>query len=375
MRLLHVYSGNLFGGIEVALIALARHRAFCPDLVQEVALCFDGRLCEELERTGIRVHRLPALRASRPHTVARARRALAALVEHESFDRVVCHAAWSQALFGGVVRRARIPLVFWAHDAMTGRHWTERLARRVPPDFAICNSRFTAAALKSIYADVPSTVIACALDVEAPSLTVAELADIRATLHTKDDHVVIMQASRLEPWKGHTVLLEALGQLADQRDWVCWIVGGAQRRAESTYEASLRELTRRLGIVDRVRFVGERTDVPRLLAAADIYCQPNVGAEPFGVVFIEALAAGLPAVASAIGGPTDIITDACGRLVPPGDASALSATLRTLVADGSLRRQLGRAAPRRARQLCDPPTQIRRLYEALEEPMRSAVSA
>jgi glycosyltransferase involved in cell wall biosynthesis len=375
MRLLHVYSGNLFGGIEVALVALARHRAFCPDLVQEMALCFDGRLSEELERTGIRVHMLPAPRASRPHTVARARRALAALVERESFDRVVCHAAWSQALFGGVVRRARIPLVFWAHDAMTGRHWTERLARRVPPDFAICNSRFTAAALKSIYADVSSTVLACAVDVEAPSLTVAELADIRGTLHTKDDHVVIVQASRLEPWKGHTVLLEALGQLADRRDWVCWIVGGAQRTAESTYEASLRELTRRLGIVDRVRFVGERTDVPQLLAAADIYCQPNVGAEPFGVVFIEALAAGLPAVASAIGGPTDIITDACGRLVPPGDASALSATLRMLVADGSLRRQLGRAAPRRARQLCDPSTQIRRLYEALEEPMRSTVSA
>ncbi|HZW53087.1 MAG TPA: glycosyltransferase [Candidatus Elarobacter sp.] len=375
IRLLHVYSGNLYGGIETALVALARHRALCPELTQEVALCFDGRLRRELDAAGIRVHGLPAPRASVPHTVARARRALAALLANESFDRVVCHAAWSQALFGGIVRRARIPLVFWAHDAVTGRHWTERLARRVPPDFAICNSRFTADALTSIYPDVPSTVLAYAVDLQTPALTPGEVMDIRGSLHTKDDHVVIVQASRMEAWKGHAVLLEALAQLADRRQWVCWIVGGPQRAAESTYADSLRELARRLGIADRVRLVGASTDVPRLLAAADIYCQANIGAEPFGVVFIEALAAGLPVVASAIGGPTDIITDACGRLVPPGDATALSATLRTLVDDGSLRRLLGRAAPRRAQQLCDPPTQIRRLYEALASPMRSVVSA
>ena len=371
IRLLHVYSGNLYGGIETALVALARHRALCPELTQEVALCFDGRLRRELDAAGIRVHGLPAPRASVPHTVARARRALAALLANESFDRVVCHAAWSQAFFGGIVRRARIPLVFWAHDAVTGRHWTERLARRVPPDFAICNSRFTADALTSIYPDVPSTVLAYAVDLQTPALTPGEVMDIRGSLHTKDDHVVIVQASRMEAWKGHAVLLEALAQLADRRQWVCWIVGGPQRAAESTYADSLRELARRLGIADRVRLVGASTDVPRLLAAADIYCQANIGAEPFGV----ALAAGLPVVASAIGGPTDIITDACGRLVPPGDATALSATLRTLVDDGSLRRLLGRAAPRRAQQLCDPPTQIRRLYEALASPMRSVVSA
>jgi len=375
IRLLHVYSGNLYGGIETALVALARHRDLCPELTQEVALCFDGRLRRELDATGIRVHGLPAPRASVPHTVARARRALAALLANESFDRVVCHAAWSQAFFGGIIRRAPIPLVFWAHDAVTGRHWTERLARRVPPDFAICNSRFTADALTSIYPDVPSTVLAYAVDLQTPALTPGEVMDIRGSLHTKDDHVVIVQASRMEAWKGHAVLLEALAQLADRRQWVCWIVRGPQRAADSTYADSLRELARRLGIADRVRLVGASTDVPRLLAAADIYCQANIGAEPFGVVFIEALAAGLPVVASAIGGPTDIITDACGRLVPPGDATALSATLRTLVDDGSLRRLLGRAAPRRAQQLCDPPTQIRRLYEALASPMRSVVSA
>ncbi len=69
MRVLHVYSGNLFGGIEALLLTLARHRADCPSLDGDVALCFEGRLGRELEAAGVRVHRLPEVRASRPQTV------------------------------------------------------------------------------------------------------------------------------------------------------------------------------------------------------------------------------------------------------------------------------------------------------------------
>src|SRR4051812_41345775 len=130
MRLLHVYSGNLYGGIETLLVTLARNRAVTPTLEPEFALCFEGRLSAELASTGVAVHRLPEVRASRPHTIRRARHALAALIDGGQFDRVICHAAWSQALFGGVVKRANVPLIFWAHDAATGRHWTERIARR-----------------------------------------------------------------------------------------------------------------------------------------------------------------------------------------------------------------------------------------------------
>ena len=93
MKVLHVYSGNLYGGIERVLVTLAAHRDACPALTPAVALCFDGRLSAELETTGVDVHRLPAPRASRPLTVRRARRALAGLLARESFDCVVCHAA------------------------------------------------------------------------------------------------------------------------------------------------------------------------------------------------------------------------------------------------------------------------------------------
>ena len=100
---------------------MARHRALCPAIEPEVALCFEGRLGAELAATGVSVHRLPEARASRPQTILRARRRLATVIEAGRFDRVLCHAAWSQALFGGVVKRANVPLVFWAHDARPAR--------------------------------------------------------------------------------------------------------------------------------------------------------------------------------------------------------------------------------------------------------------
>ena len=77
MRLLHVYSGNLYGGIEAILVSLARYRALCPGLAQEFALCFDGRLSRELQTLGVPVHSVGEVRASRPLTIQRARRALA----------------------------------------------------------------------------------------------------------------------------------------------------------------------------------------------------------------------------------------------------------------------------------------------------------
>ena len=72
MRVLHVYSGNLFGGIETMLLTMARERALCPAIEPAFALCFEGRLGAELAATGVAVQRLPEVRASRPLTIRRA---------------------------------------------------------------------------------------------------------------------------------------------------------------------------------------------------------------------------------------------------------------------------------------------------------------
>jgi glycosyltransferase involved in cell wall biosynthesis len=291
------------------------------------------------------------------------------------FDRVVCHAPWSQALFGGVARRAGVPLVFWAHDAMRGRHWTERLARRVRPDLVICNSEFTAATLPRLYPDVHHLVVYAPVATSPRGIDNEERQRLRAALETAGEATVLVQASRSEPWKGHETLVAALTRLRAMPGWIWWQVGGAQRPAEARFLARLREQAERCGIADRVRWVGERPDVPRLLAAADIYCQANVMPEPFGVVFVEALAAGLPVVSTRLGGVREIVDDTCGVLVPPADPAALADALGELIVDATRRRALARQAAARAKRLCDPPTQLQRLESALHAMVPAAISA
>ena len=107
-----------------------------------------------------------------------------------------------------------------------------------------------------------------------------------------------------------------------------------------------------------MRFLGERPDAKRLVAAADLFVQPNLRPEAFGISFIEALAAGVPVISTALGGANEIITPECGILVAPNDPRALERSLRTLILDVEMRQRLGRAGPSRARQLCDVPQQL-----------------
>lgn len=373
MRVLHVNSGNLYGGVETLMRTLAVHQGLCPELEQDFALCFEGRLSEELRAAGAAVHLLGGARVSRPVSMWRVRRALEEVLGRERFDVVVCHAAWSQTIFGTVARAARLPLVFWLHEVTEGKHWLERWARLTPPDLALCNSRYTANALPNMYPQTRGEVLYC--PVAAPGAihdSHGERAAVRAEFDTPRDVAVIIQTSRMEDWKGHALHLEALGLLRDVPGWFCWQVGGAQRPHEEQYFDELKRAAARLGIADRVRFAGQRTDVARLLAAADIHCQPNTRPEPFGIAFVEAMHARLPVVTCAHGGALEIVDDSCGILTAPGDARALAASLRSLIEDATLRARLGACGAARARELCDPATQIWRLAALLSSVARHA---
>jgi glycosyltransferase involved in cell wall biosynthesis len=177
---------------------------------------------------------------------------------------------------------------------------------------------------------------------------------------------VIIQVSRMESWKGQETTLEALGRLRDTPGWTCLQVGGAQRPSEQRYLESLHAMCERLGISERVQFLGHRSDVASLLANADIFCQPNLEPEPFGIAFIEALYAGLPVVSSAIGGALEIVDAECGALVPPDDPAALAEVLARFIIDRGERERLGRMGPVRARERCEPGKQMRRIASVLE---------
>ena len=369
MKVLHISSGNLYGGVEVFLATLSRERACCPEMEPHFALCFEGRLSQELTALGTLANMLGAVQTRFPWQVWLARRRLAALLREGAFDVVVCHMAWAQAIFGPVVRRAGLPLIFWMHDVAQGKHWIERWAALCPPALAICNSRFTAGSLPKLFprSTPPHEVVYCPVSPPTISLDPQERAALRASLDTPPDACVIIQVGRMEPYKGHTLHLDALARIADLPGWVCWIVGGAQRPHEHSYLASLKEQAAAAGIGERVRFTGSRHDVPALLQSADIFCQPNLGPEPFGIVFIEALYAGLPVVTAAQGGALEIIDQTCGCLVSSDSPGTLADTIRQLITHNHLHDSFGAACPARATRLCAPSSVLGELTKALTD--------
>ena len=175
---------------------------------------------------------------------------------------------------------------------------------------------------------VPDASAAAAL----PSEAVA--ADDRAS--------VALALGRLHPKKGFDFLLEALAATAKVD---LWIAGDGPLRP------GLERLATRLGIADRVRFLGWREDVPDLMASADLLVCPSLY-EPLGNVVIEAWSAGLPVVATASDGPAGLITDGeTGILVPlpgtnGGGPAPLACAIERLCADPALRAKLGRAGRR-----------------------------
>lgn len=360
LRVLHLCAGNLYGGVERIVAECAASRGLCPSMAPAFAVCFDGRLVREIEAAGTRCTRLGDVRVSRPWTIAAARRALARLLETDRPHVVICHSSWIFALAAPAVRAAASSaiLALWLHDRVSGRTWVERWARLTVPDLVVSTSRYTAETVPAMYPVVPRAVLYAPVAPGSP-ITPAERLRTRRELGADDDEPVILIASRFEAWKGHRELITAAARIREP--WRLWIAGAAQRAGEEAYVRSLRTLAASLGIGDRVTFLGERTDVPVLMRAADIQCQPNSGPEPFGLAFVEALYAGIPVVTAASGGALEIVTDACGRLVPPGDAAALEDALRGLVIDGAARRRLGAAGPARAAALCDPAQQLEAL--------------
>jgi len=152
------------------------------------------------------------------------------------------------------------------------------------------------------------------------------------------------------PAKGHDVLLDALATMTSL-SWDCWCVGSTDR--EPAFAESLRRRLSDDCLDDRVRFVGPRTgaDLDRSYESADLLVLPSRG-ETYGMVVTEALARGLPVVAADVGGLADTLGHGTGGvrpglLVPPDDATALAAALRTWLGDAEMRLSWRRAARER----------------------------
>jgi len=155
----------------------------------------------------------------------------------------------------------------------------------------------------------------------------------------------VTMIGRINDWKGQPVLVEAIAELRRRGLAVEAELAGDAFPGQQPYVDSLRALIARHRLGDSVRLLGYVDDTVALLRRCRVYVQPSIRPEPFGLALVEAMAAGRACIASAAGGPLDIIEDGVnGMLVPPGDSVALAGAIGTLWNDAGLRARLGAAA-------------------------------
>ena len=178
-----------------------------------------------------------------------------------------------------------------------------------------------------------------------PPPSIEDRARARQDLGVGHETIVIGTVARLDPVKDYGTLLAALAHpslAATDRRLVVIGDGPERQRLESR--------AKELGVADRATFLGHRDDARRWLAGVDIYVNSSIS-EGVSLTILEAMAAGLPVVATEVGGTPEVVTPECGELVPARDAAAIAAAVARLAADSERRRVLGRQARERvARQ-------------------------
>jgi glycosyltransferase involved in cell wall biosynthesis len=175
---------------------------------------------------------------------------------------------------------------------------------------------------------------------------------LRSQLGIPADAPVVAVVARIHAVKGHRHLVEAAPAVVAKFPDVRFLLTG--RTAKEQLAAELRARVAALGVTENFVFAGSLPDVPAVLAAADVFVLASVGSEGSSRGTLEAMAAGLPAVATSVGCLPDIVVeDQTGFLVPPGDSDRLGARIIELLSDEYLRLRMGRAARARAEENFD----------------------
>ncbi len=190
-----------------------------------------------------------------------------------------------------------------------------------------------------------TTVVLNAIDTQRFQPEPQTRAAVRAELGLGDDEFVIGIVGQISPHKGQLGLVRAFARVQDQiPNAVLLIVGAPLFNKSAEYLDELVRTADSLDIMQRVRFLGQRSDIPRVMQALDLFIL-NSDAEAFGLVVVEAMASGTPVVATGAGGIPELIQDGVtGFLVPPGDDSALAQTILRVAADGELLRRVRESA-------------------------------
>jgi glycosyltransferase involved in cell wall biosynthesis len=349
VRVVHCIDGLGVGGTELNMVRTLEHLDRERVEATVVALNAEGPLRPRLDATGLAVHAFPIPNLYGPRAMRQLAR-LAAHLRSVRADVVHCHDMYTNAFGVAAARLAGVPLVIASR-----RWWTAlpsrahalanragyRLAHRVLANSDAVGRLVEAEGVpRGKVFVLPNFLEDAAFAPMSPD----ERSRVRSSLGVPPGATVVGLVARLSTEKRVDVLLRAFARLGGALGTAHLVVVG-----DGGERPALEALARDLGIADRTHFAGQRPNRPNSHALFDlsVLCSDHEG---FPNSVVEAMAAGRPVVATAVGGVPDAVVDgATGLLVPPGDLPALSAAIAALLADADRREGFGCAGRERAR--------------------------
>src|SRR5262245_14407371 len=342
MRIVHLTASTFFGGPERQLLGLARH---LPPTCQTRFWSFaeNGRCQEFLRQVRFNGFLSEALRFDTPNLPA-ATLELAHKLRSERIDVLLCH-GYKANLVGRLAARQVDVVAMSVARGWTGEDLKVRAYEAVDRwhlrfmDHVVCVSRGQAHKVRK--AGVPTNRITVIPN--AARLTAAHAIDLNSrkqleALFRNPGERIVVGAGRLSPEKGVSVLIEAARIVLAADPQARFVVFG-----EGTQRPALERLIASAGLTGRLALPGFRGDLDQLLPSADLFVLPSF-TEGLPNVVLEAGVAGVPVVATAVGGTPEVVVEGkTGYLVPPGDPQQLARRILALLGDEALRRHMSLA--------------------------------
>ena len=338
MKILFLDQSGKPGGAELCLLDLARgYRDSCL-----VCLFSDGSFRTMLEQEQISVKVLAtSIQVQKDSSAVRGLYSIGQLLPlaievvrlSRQYDFI--YANTQKALVVGAIASSlsRRPLVFHLHDILSTEHFSRTnqwIAVTLANWFAslvIANSQASQSAFIAAGGQAKLTqIVYNGFNLSGYRDVMSHRQRLRQELGFTDRDFAIGHFSRLAPWKGQHLLIEALTHCPAS---VSAIFVGEALFGERDYVTQLKQQVRDLNLEHRVQFIGFRSDVAELMAACDLVAHTSTAPEPFGRVIVEAMLCGTPIVAAAAGGAMELVADGVtGWLVPPGDPLKLAMTIQ-----------------------------------------------
>jgi glycosyltransferase involved in cell wall biosynthesis len=285
---------------------------------------------------------------------------LARLVRRNEIDIVHAHIARDYPLAASVARRAGARLVLTRHVLFPLNRIHKFTLRRTSRVIAVSEAVAEGLRAQKIFEPKTITCIHNGIDVDRFEKSREAMAP------AADTNLRVGMVGHLARIKGQEDFIRAAAAVCSRRDDVEFIIAGEDKSRGGDNRRQLEKLIAELGLRKRISLVGWVDDVPALLATFDLFVSPS-RSEPFGLSIVEAMAAGVPVIATRSEGAREIIDEGqTGQLVPIGDAAALANAMEQMLSDPEERARLGENARRVARDRFS----LERMVDATEQVYR-----